>query len=155
LRACRFAAKLGFEIAPETYAGLTVNAFRLTPEHGISFERIRDEVNKTLMASPRGGDLFVGAARGLEAMRDTGLLAMFAPELAALHGVTQNRFHHYDVWTHTLRALSNLPKAADLLVRLAVLFHDIGKPTTRTADTDGEVHFYGHEDVGAALTRTV
>ena len=145
LRACRFAAKLGFEIAPETYAALKVNAFRLAPEHGISFERIRDETNKTLLAK--------GASRGLEAMRDTGLLTMFAPELAALYGVTQNRFHRYDVWTHTLVALSNLPSDANLILRLSVLFHDIGKPKTRTVDGD-EVHFYGHEEVGAEITKT-
>jgi poly(A) polymerase len=147
LRACRFAAKLGFEIAPETYAALKENAFRLSPEHGISFERIRDEVNKTLLAP--------GAARGLETMRETGLLAQFAPELAALHGVTQNRFHRYDVWTHTLVALGNLPGDADLLTRLAVLFHDIGKPATRTEEPNGDVHFYGHEEVGAGMTREI
>lgn len=148
LRACRFAAKLGFEVAPETYAALSENAFRCTPEHGIAFERVKEELNKTLLAP--------GAARGLEMMRETTLLARFAPELAALHGVTQNRFHRYDVWTHTLIALSNLPEDAGLLIRLAVLFHDIGKPATRSEDVaTGDVHFYGHEDVGAEITKAV
>ncbi|GAB4460526.1 MAG: HD domain-containing protein [Armatimonadaceae bacterium] len=147
LRACRFAAKLGFTIAPETDAALAENAFRLSPEYGISFERIRDELNKTLLAP--------GAARGLERMRETGLLTQFAPELAAMHGVTQNRFHKYDVWTHTLVALGNLPSDADLVTRLAVLLHDVGKPVTRTVGDDGEVHFYGHETVGAEMARTL
>lgn len=147
LRACRFAAKLGFAVAPETYAALSENAFRLSPEHGISFERIRDEVNKTLMAP--------GATRGLELMRETGLLVLFAPELAALYGVTQNRYHRYDVWAHTLVALGNLPGDTDLITRLAVLCHDIGKPVTRTEEPNGDVHFYGHEDVGAGITRAL
>jgi poly(A) polymerase len=147
LRACRFAAKLGFSVAPETYEAVRANAFRCTPEHGISFERVRDELNKTLLTSR--------ASLGLEMMRDTGLLDRFAPELSAMHGVTQNRFHRYDVWRHTLVALDNLPSDADLLLRLAVLFHDSGKPRTRTEDAEGNVHFYGHEDVGAEIAREV
>jgi poly(A) polymerase len=67
--------------------------------------------------------------------------------------VTQNRFHKYDVWKHTLVALENLPRDADLGVRLAVLLHDSGKPATRTVDEAGEVHFYGHEDIGAERAR--
>jgi poly(A) polymerase len=89
-------------------------------------------------------------------MRVTALLGKFAPELSALYGVTQNRFHRYDVWEHTMVALTNLPQHATLPVRLAVLFHDIGKPHTRTMDKEtGDVHFYGHEDIGAEITRTV
>ncbi len=148
LRACRFAAKLGFEIAPETYAGIIANADRCDAAHGISFERVRDEFTKTLLT----GD----APRGLEMMRVTGLLDKFAPELTAMHGVTQNRFHRYDVWEHTMVALTSLPPEASLSVRLAMLFHDIGKPRTRTVDEgSGDVHFYGHEDIGAEMTRTV
>jgi poly(A) polymerase len=148
LRACRFAAKLGFEIAPETYEGILANADRCDAAHGISFERIRDEFTKTLLT----GD----APRGLELMRVTGLLDKFAPELVAMYGVTQNRFHRYHVWEHTMVALRNLPAKTPLLVRLAVLFHDIGKPQTRTVEEiNGDVHFYGHEDVGAVITRTI
>ncbi|WP_309709073.1 HDIG domain-containing metalloprotein [Armatimonas sp.] len=146
LRACRFAARLGFEIAPTTYQALKDNAFRLSPEHGISYERVREELNKTLLAP--------GASAGLEQLRETGLLEKFAPELAAMHGVTQNTWHAYDVWTHTLKALESLPKDADLLLRLATLFHDIGKPSTRTEDASG-VHFYEHEYVGEKLCREV
>ena len=147
LRACRFAAKLGFALAPETDDALSRNAFRLTAEHGISFERIRDELNKTLLAS--------GASLGLEKMRASGLLEKFAPELSAMHGVAQNRWHAFDVWNHTLAAVSHLSPDADLCLRLAALFHDIGKPRTRTVDRDGEAHFYDHEHVGAAMTRDV
>lgn len=147
LRACRFAAKLGFDVEQGTYEAIRANAHRCTPEFGISFERVRDELNKTLMTSR--------AARGLSMMRETGLLERFAPELAAMHGVTQNRFHRYDVWEHTMVALGNLGPESDLGVRLGVLFHDVGKPQTRTVDERGEVHFYGHEDVGAQITREV
>ena len=147
LRACRFAAKLGFTIEPTTYAGIVRNADKCNAENGISFERVREELSKTLLAP--------GAARGLELMRGTGLMAQFAPELAALHGVTQNKFHLYDVWEHTLVALANLPADADLEVRLGVLLHDIGKPATRTEDADGGVHFYLHEEVGADIARVV
>jgi poly(A) polymerase len=147
LRACRFAAKLGFTLAPETESALVKNAFRLTAEHGISFERIRDELSKTLLAP--------GAADGLERMRVAGLLEKFAPELAEMHGVGQNAWHAHDVWTHTQEALRNLSPEADLCVRLATLFHDVGKPATRTVDERGEVHFYEHEVVGAARTQEV
>lgn len=147
LRACRFAAKLGFTLAPDTEEALVRNAFRLTAEHGISFERIRDELNKTLLAP--------GAADGLERMRVAGLLEKFAPELAVMHGVTQNAWHLYDVWMHTMEALKNLSPEADLGVRLATLFHDIGKPKTRTEDSMGEVHFYGHENVGATMAQEI
>lgn len=148
LRACRFAAKLGFDVEPATYAALSAGAHRCNPAHGVSYERIRDELVKTLLTG--------AAARGLEMMRTTGLLAQFAPELAAMHGVAQNRFHRYDVWKHTLVALTNLPPDTPLHVRLGVLFHDIGKPPTRTVDpATGDAHFYGHPDVGAQITRTV
>jgi poly(A) polymerase len=147
LRACRFAAKLGFTLHPETEAALQKNAFRLSAEHGISFERIRDELNKTLLAP--------GAADGLERMCVAGLLEKFAPELSGMHGVTQNGWHAFDVWTHTLEALKNLPASAELCVRLATLFHDVGKPGAKTVDAEGNVHFYEHETLGAEIAREV
>lgn len=148
LRACRFAAKLGFDVEENTQGALSRCAHLCNPNHGVSFERVRDELNKTLLAP--------GAGSGLERMRAAGLLGQFAPELVQMHGVTQNRFHRYDVWTHTLVALGNLPPDAPLPVRLAVLFHDVGKPATRTVDPQtGDVHFYTHQDVGAQMARTV
>ena len=147
LRACRFAAKLGFEVADETTAALAACARLCNPEHGISFERVREELNKTLLTAR--------APLGLEMMRASGLLAQFAPELSALFGAAQNRWHRFDVWTHTLTALGNLPPGASLLVRLATLFHDAGKPATRTPGSDGEARFPGHAEAGAAITRTV
>ncbi len=114
LRACRFAAKLGFNIEADALAAIHANAHRLSPEHGISFERVRDELVKTLPTQD--------AVKGLELMRDTGLLQQFAPELAAMPGE----------WEHRLTALSNLPMETNTDVRLAVLLLGLGAKTTRT-----------------------
>jgi len=122
-----------------------VNAFRLSAEHGISWERIRDEVVKTLKAP--------GVADGLEKMRESGLVEQFAPELGAMAGCTQNGWHRWDVWEHTLQAVGNLPGDASLDVRWAMLLHDIGKPSTRSVDADGKIHFYDHETVGARMAQ--
>ncbi len=150
LRAVRFASRFGFTIDPFTWKAMRQGAARIGDvaadgKRVISYERIRDEFCKTLL-TPR-------PARGLELLRESGLLAQFAPELPAMVGVTQNAFHAYPVWEHTLTALGSLPPDAPLLLRLAVLLHDVGKPPTRTADAEGHVHFYGHQDVGAELAR--
>ncbi len=147
LRACRFAAKLGFVLEESTRDAIVRHAHRLAPEHGISAERVRDELVKTLLAK--------GAEGGFELMRTTGLLGHFLPELGALYGVTQNAWHIYDVWTHTFRVLAELPADAGIVLRLAALLHDIAKPATRSVSADGAVHFYGHEDVGADIARGI
>jgi poly(A) polymerase len=142
LRAVRFAARFGFRVEPFTWKAIRQSAPRLSI---ISAERIRDEFCKTLM-TPR-------APLGLELLKDSGLLAQFAPELTAMVGVTQNEFHAYPVWDHTLLALGNLSPDASLTLRLATLCHDIGKPPTKAAGDDGRVHFYGHAETGAEITR--
>jgi len=145
LRAIRFAARFGFTIEPATWAGIVSSATRLEI---VSRERIRDEFQKILM-TPRAAD-------GLELLRESGLLVQFAPELLEMVGVEQNEFHAYPVWEHTLNALRALPAGADLIVRLATLLHDIGKPRTKTVDSaDGRVHFYHHQDVGAQMAREI
>jgi len=142
LRAVRFAARFGFAIEEATYSGIREKAHRLSI---ISSERIRDELSK-MLTSP-------GCSRALEMLRETGLLDQFAPELAQMYGVTQNIYHVYDVWTHTVKTLEALPEDADLALRLAALFHDVGKPATRSVDEQGQVHFYTHQIVGAQITR--
>ena len=142
LRAVRFAARFGFIIEPFTWKATRQSAPRLSI---ISAERIRDEFCKTLMTTR--------APLGLELLKDSGLLGQFAPELMAMVGVTQNEFHAYPVWEHTLIALGNLPPDASLTLRLATLCHDIGKPPTKAAGEDGRVHFYGHAEIGAEITR--
>ena len=142
LRAVRFAARFGFTIEPFTWKAIRQSAPRLSI---ISAERIREEFCKTLMTTR--------APMGLELLKDSGLLAQFAPELMAMVGVTQNEFHAYPVWEHTLIALGNLPPDASLPLRLATLCHDVGKPPTKATGEDGRVHFYGHAETGAAVTR--
>lgn len=142
LRAVRFAARFGFNIEPFTWKAIRQSAGRLSI---ISHERIRAEFCKTLMTAR--------AAQGLELLRESGLLAQFAPELTAMVGVTQNEFHAYPVWDHTLVALGNLPPDAPLVLRLATLLHDVGKPPTKGLNDEGRVSFYGHASVGAELAR--
>jgi putative nucleotidyltransferase with HDIG domain len=109
--------------------------------HGVSMERVRDELERLLAArSP---------SRGLTLLREAGLLDVWLPELAATFGVTQNRWHVYDVWTHSLHAVDEAP-AGDRVVRWAALLHDLGKPGTR-AGAEGEASFHGHAALGAAL----
>lgn len=144
LRAVRFAARLGFDIHAQTWAAIRERAHRLEI---VSAERIRDEFVK-IVAGP-------GAARGLEMLRETGLLDRFAPELSTMHGVAQNIYHVHDVWTHTLETLEALPHYSRLSLRLAALFHDTGKVETRTVDEQGLVHFYSHQTRSAEIARRV
>jgi poly(A) polymerase len=145
LRAMRFACKLGFTIDSRTWDAIIANASNLSPPK-VSAERIRDEFCKTIMCRQ--------PSHGLELLRKSGLLAQFAPELMATVGVTQNEFHNLPVWDHTLLALDNLvadTPECPLFFRLATLLHDIGKPPTKSVGSDGRIHFYAHEDIGAKL----
>ncbi len=142
LRAVRFAARFGFAIDPLTCKAIRQSAPRLSI---ISAERVQGEFSKTLLTSR--------PTLGLSLLKDSGLLEQFAPELVAMVGVTQNEFHAYPVWEHTLAALSALPADASLTLRLATLLHDLGKPSTKDIGDDGRVHFYGHADKGALLAR--
>ena len=144
LRAVRFAVRLGFEIEEETRKAILRDAERLAI---VSKERIRDEFVKTLLSDRPG--------KGLRMFEELRLLRQFALELIATQGVTQDGGHIYDVWEHTLHSLDSLPKDADLTLRLAVLFHDIAKPGTKSVDAEGHSHFYGHEDIGAEVARRV
>lgn len=147
LRAVRFAVRLGFEIDPNTWQAMVKSAPMLTPPT-VSAERIRDEFAK-ILATP-------SAVPGLQLLANSGLLATFAPELLEMRGCLQNEFHSLDVWEHVLLAFGNLIGSdtdAPLTLRLALLLHDVGKPRTRSVGADGRIHFYGHEDIGAQMTR--
>lgn len=144
LRAVRFAVKLGFEIEASTKEAIKRNAPRLKV---ISAERIREEFVKIMLSEE--------AATGLRMLKELALLEHFAPELLAMDGVTQDGMHTYDVWEHTLHALQSLPPQAGLVLRLAVLFHDTGKPETKAHDSEGNVHFYGHEKLSARIAQKV
>jgi putative nucleotidyltransferase with HDIG domain len=113
----------------------------------VSAERIRDEWTKSLRASK--------SSRAFRIMREQGLLDVTAPELVQLHQCSQNRHHHYDVWEHTLGTVDRVPPKSSQL-RLAALFHDIGKPSVRaTSPESGDYTFHNHEISGAHITDVV
>ena len=132
MRAARFAATLEFDLDPETEAALGPSRDRLAL---VAPERIRDELMKMLAARE--------PSRGFEVLRRTGLLGAVLPELAACVAVPQNRHHAYDVYFHTLHTVDAAPVEKPI-VRLAALFHDVGKPLTR-AERAGDATFYNHE----------
>ncbi len=141
LRAVRFRWQLGFEPAPGLYEAVTKTKGRLKI---ISAERIRDEFVKMLALET--------AADALKDLMNLGLFEVFAPELAAMADVEQGKYHHLDVWNHTRLVVQNAGPG-DLILTLAALLHDVGKPPTRMVDEKGNTRFFGHESVGAEMTR--
>ena len=144
MRAVRQATQLEFEVDASTLIAIpaTLDAFRK-----VSAERVRDELLKLLFAPC--------PSRGIELMRQTGLLAEVLPELLATLGCKQNRFHKHDVYQHSLATLDAVP--AEPILRLAALLHDVGKPRTQTAQPDapGEFGFFKHEYVGAEMVEAI
>jgi tRNA nucleotidyltransferase (CCA-adding enzyme) len=138
LRACQFAARFEYAITPATLEAIRAAAPLAA---SISAERVRDELVKLLSARR--------PSRGLEAMRESGLLAVLLPELLEGRGVEQNEWHAYDVYGHTL-ATVDAALADDLILRLAALLHDVAKPRTK----DGP-RFYRHEIVGEDVARQI
>ena len=157
LRAARFASQLGFTVAPDVRAAMTASAESLSM---VSAERVREELTKLLMSDrPRVG---------LTLLVDTGLAEVFIPELPALQLEVDEHHHHKDVYQHSLTVLEQAirlegPRTVpgvtaaetvagpDLVLRLAALLHDAGKPATRRFEPDGGVSFHHHEVVGAKL----
>lgn len=140
-RACRFSAKLGFEIEVSTFNAISGT---LDVAEKVSAERIREELMKLLAADT--------PSKGFEYMRRSGLLKLSLPELDTCYEVEQNRFHAYDIYYHSLYSCDAAPKDKPL-VRLAALLHDIGKVGTRKQSEDGEYTFYNHEVIGARMVR--
>ena len=141
LRALRFASQLGFAVDGATLAAIPA---ALATTAMVSPERIRDEFDK-IVASPR-------PSVALRLMEQSGLLRLILPELAECRGVEQKGFHRFDVLDHSLLACDYAARLeASRPVRLAALFHDIGKPGTRRLDESGVWTFYRHEKVSAAL----
>lgn len=144
MRALRLSAELGFVIEAETLVAMEECAPLLEK---ISKERIRDEFIKIIM-SPEPGVALEIAAR-------IGALKFISDEFERGIGVEQNKAHAYTIWEHLLRSLNHAAaKKFPLHVRLAALFHDIAKPHTKSLKGD-TVTFYGHEVVGARITRKV
>ena len=141
LRAIRFASVLNFEIDGETAKAIHACRNLLA---GIAAERIREEFCKLICGR--------GAVRILNDYID--VVAIFLPELQRCVGFEQNtKYHCYDVFQHTLRALE-LYEGDDLIINLGILLHDIGKPLCYTEDEQGG-HFKGHAPIGVEITREV
>jgi poly(A) polymerase len=150
MRAARFAAQLGFRVDDAALAAATDMAERLTI---VSAERVRDELVKLLMsAEPKPG---------LRVLVDTGLAQHVLPELPALRLEIDEHHRHKDVYEHSLTVLDKAialetgpdgeVPGPDLVLRLAALLHDIGKPATRKFEAGGGVSFHHHEVVGAKM----
>jgi poly(A) polymerase len=149
LRAARFASQLNFQIAPDVLDAMKAMTDRLTI---ISAERIRDEMTKLLMSNnPR---------IGITILVDTGLAATFIPEIPQLRLEVDEHHHHKDVYEHSITVLEQAIALEDrlggpnLVIRLAALLHDIGKPKTRALIPGGGVSFHHHEVVGARLAKS-
>lgn len=166
LRLVRLAAELGFRAEPETERLTRAAAPRLAEP---SPERVFAELRRLVVSD--------GCLAGLQLAERLGVLAAVLPELAALEGVEQSRFHHLDVYEHTIEVLAQLvgldlgsafgelaprvqavlaePLADELTrgeaLRFAALFHDIGKPATRGEREDGRITFIGHDAAGERI----
>ena len=162
IRAYRLAATLNFEIETETKTAIQTHSRLISKPAG---ERIREELFRLLNTPCASGIL--------RKMKDSGLLFEIFPEIRNTSGCTQNEHHTFDVLEHTLWACHHLEAilngdGADAVMfqaaiaapkwpvlKLAMLLHDIGKPSTRTMDDSGSVHFYGHEKAGAQMASDI
>jgi poly(A) polymerase len=148
MRAARFMSQLDFTVSPDVVEAMSEMADRISI---ISAERVHDELIKTLMSDqPR---------RGLALLVDTGIAQLILPELPLLKLEIDEHHHHKDVYEHTLTVLEQAIALEDrlggpnLVIRLAALLHDIGKPKTRELIPGGGVSFHHHEVVGARMAK--
>jgi poly(A) polymerase len=146
LRAARFVSQLGFTLAPRVRAALV----EMAPEiRRITVERVAAELSKLMLgADPRAG---------VELVVDTGLADHVLPEVPAMRLEIDEHHQHKDVYVHSLTVLDQAialeDDGPDLVLRLAALLHDIGKPATRRHESGGGVSFHHHEVVGAKMVR--
>jgi tRNA nucleotidyltransferase (CCA-adding enzyme) len=141
LRAIRFTVKYGWDLPMFMIKALKRNSHMLKI---ISSERIMTELNKMLMSK--------SPDKAIRLLQMTKLNKYVAGELDGLKGLEQNKYHKFDAMKHTLEVLKNTPP--ELETRLAALFHDIGKATTKKV-IDNEIHFYEHEDVSAEMAEAI
>lgn len=145
LRAVRFASRLGFEIEPATWTAMRRAAPKLA---NIAAERVGEEAVLIMT----GGQ----AARGLDLMRDSGVLEVVMPEVLPMIGCGQPQNFHPegDVYRHTRLALSMLEAGCTETLAFGVLLHDVAKPRCR-AESNGKVTFYGHTEQGAQMAAVI
>jgi poly(A) polymerase len=145
MRAARFVSVLSVTVADDVRAAITAQAGALAR---ITAERVQAELSKLMLGgNPR---------RGLEVLVDTGMADVVLPELPALRMAADEHGQHKDVYAHTLQVLEQvigLETEPDLVLRLAALLHDVGKPATRAFGDGGRVSFHHHEVVGARMAR--
>jgi poly(A) polymerase len=166
LRAVRLSAQLGFKIESGTFEMLREHAADIRT---ISAERVRDELMKMFSPPPlpaasgpdvtgKGSADLSLASRGLELLRETGLLEHILPEVAATIACEQSPDFHPEgsVFNHLRQMLQFMPGGADPLLPWAVLLHDIAKPVTASCDpVTGGIHFYDHEKIGATMAEAM
>ena len=146
MRAIRISAELGFAIEKGTLDALKTHAPLLAH---IARERVRDEFVRILMSDTPMNALIL--------CRELGVIPFIARELEESYGIEQNQAHSYDVWEHLIRtAQHSADKKYPLEIRLAALFHDVGKPATRRFSREtNQFTFYGHEVVGARMAEKI
>lgn len=147
MRAARFAAQLGADLDPSALAAAQAMAERIAI---VSAERVRDELGKLMLAP--------APVRGIRLLVDSGIADRVLPEVPALRLEIDEHARHKDVYEHSLTALEQAIElegsrghAPDLVLRLAVLLHDIGKPATRVIEPGGAVSFHHHDVLGARM----
>jgi tRNA nucleotidyltransferase (CCA-adding enzyme) len=141
LRAVRFSAQLGYHIEENTLHAIKKHCGLL---NNISGERIRDELNKILLADPMIFQL----------LHDTGILRQIMPELdICFHTEQKHPYHIYNVGKHSLHAANSIE--SKLLLRWTMLLHDIGKPMAHSTDSRGNDHFYMHQKLSAEKAEIV
>ena len=146
LRAVRFRWKFDLTPVKGLYDAIYMKRSRLKI---ISFERIRDELQKMLIHPT--------ASEALDDLMKLGIFDVVAPEFKSMVKCEQGMYHHLDVWDHTRLVVDNIVNSGsqDFELILAGLFHDVGKPTTQTIDEAGNIRFFGHESLGANMTREI
>ena len=143
LRGIRFSSQLEFEIENRTFEAMKE---KIDLIEFISMERIQNEFNKIILSNQ--------PSKGILQLKKVGALDLIIPELKKTYNFNQhNPNHHLDVFEHSLSVLEHTPKALSL--RLAAIFHDIGKPDTFFKDDSGIGHFYDHEKKSLEITENI
>lgn len=151
IRAVRFSSQLGFSIEENTFNAIG-KMLHITEK--VAIERFRDELLKMLTSEK--------PSIGLNLMYETGIMTIFLPELASCKGIEQRGFHEFDVFDHILYSCDEV-SCDNKIVRLAALFHDIGKPVVRKSESQTDENglscsvftFYNHENVSASMTEKI